>query len=85
MDRVGFLSTGKIILDGSLDDLKQQCALIEREPETGLPPNVEILRSHPDGRALVTGDLTGLDRDRLQPLGLEDLYVELLGPELKEV
>ncbi len=84
VDRIGFLSRGKIILEGSLDDLKDRCALMERKAGIELPPGIEILREHTDGRTLVTGDLSGLDRDRVQPLGLEDLYVELLGPTSRE-
>ncbi|HAK94061.1 MAG TPA: ABC transporter ATP-binding protein [Planctomycetes bacterium] len=79
VDRVGFLAGGRIVLEGSLDELKERCALVPLASEIEVPPGVTVLRRRVDGRALVTGDLDAFDTRTLQRMGLEDLYVELLG------
>jgi ABC-type multidrug transport system ATPase subunit len=84
VDRVGFLIGGRIGLEGSLDELKERCALIFLKNGEPPPDGVVELRRRPDGRVLVTGDLESLHGTKLQRLNLEDLYVELLGVEGKE-
>ncbi len=79
VDRVGFLAEGRIILEGSLDALKEGCALVALAADADTPPGVTVLRRRADGRALVTGNLGALGPRALQRLNLEDLYVELLG------
>ncbi len=78
VDRVGFLAGGRIALEGRLDDLKEQCALVRLEPYEEVPEGVMVLRKRPDGTLLVSGDLVRLPPERMQALGLEELYVEFL-------
>jgi len=79
VDRVGFLSRGRIILEGQLDDLKDTCALLRWGPDEPLPRGLECLRARDDGHMLVAGDLSAVSADDVERLSLEDLYVELLG------
>jgi ABC-2 type transport system ATP-binding protein len=79
VDRVGFLDGGRIVLEGTLDDLKERCALVPWADLAPLPAEVKVLRRRADGLLLVTGDLATLGPVPRQRLGLEDLFVEFLG------
>jgi ABC-2 type transport system ATP-binding protein len=81
VDRVGFLAEGRIVLEGTLDDLKERCALVRLEAAEGVPEGITVLRTRRDGSALVSGDLSRLPSERRHALSLEDLYVELLRDE----
>jgi len=83
-DRVGFLDEGRVVLEGSLDDLKESCSLVAWDPAEQPPPGVRVLRMRSGGRALVAGDLEALSGRERQPLSLEDLYVEFLGGGSRE-
>jgi ABC-2 type transport system ATP-binding protein len=83
-DRVGFLDGGRIVLEGSLDDLKESCSLVAWDPAEEPPPGVRVLRLRSGGRALVSGDQDALAGRERQPLSLEDLYVEFLGSASRE-
>jgi len=78
VDRVGFLDRGRIVLEDALDDLKERCAVVTVPRDQELPPSVTVLKKRADGRLLVSGDLSSFPASAKQPLGLEDLYVELL-------
>ncbi len=85
VDRVGFLSRGKIQLEGGLDDLKEHCALVKLPPETALPDGVRRVCKSTDGYELVAGRIENITEGDIRYLGLEDLYYELLStPSLKE-
>jgi len=79
VDRVGFLSGGRIILEGPLDEIRERCAILRRDHGAPLPKGVECLRTRADGHMLIAGDLSALSEDDIQRLSLEDLYIELLG------
>lgn len=81
VDQVGFLSCGRIILEGGLDDLKENCALVKPPPGDGFPEGVKPICSCSDGYVLVSGDLEKLAGNDMRFLGLEDLYLELLGTD----
>lgn len=88
--RVAFLHEGRLLLDSSLDELKDQVirvtvpAAAARVP--GLLPGELARRTLHDGGMILVlssaagaGDLLSLDGVRVDWLGLEDLFVEVAG------